>query len=54
MSTYSHLARSVRYACYIPEIRDEPLGFASLASAVCLVDDILPFIQVDLKPAADA
>ena len=34
---------------YIPGTQDEPLGFASLASAARLMDEILTPIPIDLK-----
>jgi hypothetical protein len=37
------------YAHYIPGTQDEPLGFASLASAARLMDDILTPIPIDLR-----
>jgi hypothetical protein len=49
MTTYAHLARFTRYASNIPGIQDEPLGFASLASAARLMDDILTPIPIDLR-----
>jgi len=51
MTTYAHLARFTRYAHYVrdnPGTQDEPLGFASLASAARVMDDILTPIQIDL------
>jgi hypothetical protein len=53
MTRYALLARFARYACYIPGIQDEPLGFASLASAARVMDDIHTPIPMDLKPTAD-
>ncbi len=52
MTTYAHLARFARYAPFgrnIPGTQDEPLGFASLASAARLMDDILTPIPIDLR-----
>jgi len=52
MTRYAHIARFARYAHYvrdIPGTQDEPLGFASLASAARLMDDILTPIPIDLK-----
>jgi hypothetical protein len=61
MTTYAHIARSARDACLarfaryapcgrnIPGTQDEPLGFASLASAARLMDDILTPIPIDLR-----
>ena len=49
---YAHLARFARYAHYvrdIPGTQDEPLGFASLASAARVMDDILTPIPIDLR-----
>jgi len=40
MTTYIH---------YIPGTQDEPLGFASLASAARLMDDILTPVPIDLN-----
>ena len=37
------------YAYYIPGTQDEPLGFASLASAARVMDDILTSIPIDLR-----
>ena len=34
---------------YIPGTQDEPLGFASLAPAARVMDDILTTIPIDLK-----
>ncbi len=49
MTTYAHLARFSPYASNIPGTQDEPLGFASLASAARLMDDILTPIPIDLR-----
>jgi hypothetical protein len=61
MTTYAHIARSARDACLarfarysrcarnIPGTQDEPLGFASLASAASVMDDILTPIPIDLR-----
>jgi len=61
MTTYAHIARSARDACLarfaryapcgrnIPGTQDEPLGFASLASAARLMDEILTPIPIDLR-----
>jgi len=52
MTRYAHIARFARYsrcARNIPGTQDEPLGFASLASAARLMDDILTPIPIDLK-----
>ena len=49
MTTYAHLARFARYAGNIPGTQDEPLGFASLASAACVMDDILTSIPIVLR-----
>jgi hypothetical protein len=51
MTTYAHLARFARYAPCGRNIQgqDEPLGFASLASAARVMDDILNPIPIDLK-----
>ena len=38
-----------RYAHYIPATHDEPLGFASLASAARVMDDNLTPIPTDLR-----
>jgi hypothetical protein len=37
------------YAHYIPGTQNEPLGFASLASAARLMDEILTPIPIDLN-----
>ncbi len=37
------------YAHYIPGTQNEPLGFASLASAARLMSDILSPIPIDLN-----
>ncbi len=52
MTTYAHLARFARYsrcARNIPGTQDEPLGFASLASAARVMDEILTPIPIDLS-----
>jgi len=52
MTTYAHLARFAPYAHYvrdIPGTQEEPLSFASLASAARVMDDILTPIPIDLK-----
>jgi hypothetical protein len=52
MTTYAHLARFARYApCgrNIPGTQDEPLGFASLASAARLMHDILMPIPFEME-----
>jgi hypothetical protein len=43
MTTYA------RYARNIPGAQDDPLGFASLASAARLMDEILTPIPIDLR-----
>ena len=43
MTTYAHFARN------IPGTQDEPLGFASLASAARLMSDLLTPIQIELR-----
>ena len=40
--------RCARYACIIPGTRVEPLGFASLASAARVMDEILTPIPIEL------
>jgi hypothetical protein len=55
MTTYADLARFARYAHYVrdfPGTQDEPLSFASLASAACLMDEILTAIPIDLRDLA--
>jgi hypothetical protein len=49
MTTYAHLARYARYARNIPGTQDDPLGFASLASAARVMDDILTPIPIELR-----
>jgi integrase len=49
ITTFVHLARFARFLHNIPRIQDEPLGFASLASAARLMDEILTPIPIDLK-----
>ena len=52
LAPLAHLARFARYApCgrNIPGTQDEPLGFASLASAARVMDDILTPIPIDLR-----
>jgi hypothetical protein len=51
ITTYAHLARfarNSRFARNIPGTHDEPLGFASLASADRVMDDILTPIPIEL------
>jgi hypothetical protein len=48
LARYAHLARHSRCARNIPGTQDEPLGFASLASAARLMDEILTPIPIDL------
>jgi len=43
MTTYAHLARSARYASYIPGTQDE---------AARVMDDILTPIPIDLRPVS--
>jgi hypothetical protein len=55
MTRHAHLARYACYARYsrytrnISGTQDEPLGFASRASAARVMDDILTPIPIDLK-----
>jgi hypothetical protein len=52
MITYAHLARFACYAHYVRDIpwtQNEPLVFASLASAAREMNDILTPIPIDLK-----
>jgi hypothetical protein len=46
---HAHLARYARYARNIPGTQDDPLGFASLASAARLMDEILTPIPIELR-----
>jgi hypothetical protein len=48
MTTYAHLARFARYKIFRGR-RMRPLGFASLAPAARVMDDILTPIPIDLK-----
>lgn len=49
ITTYAYLARFTRYASNFPETQDEPLGFASLASAASLINDIFTPIPIDFR-----